>query len=104
MVLQFEYDKISYATALLELEKSSQSTPLLAMGAADKKHLLNRIEKIVGIYKKPVFNTTHFAATFAVLFLLFINNAVVITKKQKPENSPFNYLTALILFLLMRRY
>jgi beta-lactamase regulating signal transducer with metallopeptidase domain len=94
MVLQFEYDKISYASALLQLEKSSHSTPVLAMGAADKKHLLNRIEKIVGVYKKPAFNTTHFAATLATLFLLFMINAVVITGKQKLENSPLNYLSA----------
>ncbi len=94
MVLQFEYDKISYATALLQLEKSSQSTPVLAMGAADKKHLLNRIEKIVGVYKKPAFNTTHFAASLGTLFLLFMINAVIITGKQKLKNSPLDYLSA----------
>ncbi len=94
MVLQFEYDKISYASALLQLEKCSQAIPVLAIGAADKKHLLNRIEKIVGVYKRPAFNTTHFAATLAALFLLFMINAVVITGKQKLENPPLNYLSA----------
>ncbi|MFN2439204.1 MAG: M56 family metallopeptidase [Chitinophagaceae bacterium] len=95
MVLQFEYDKIGYATALLELEKSSQlTTPVLAMAAADKKHLLNRIEKIVGVYKKPSFNTTHFTATLTALLLLFMINAVVITGKNNFENSPANYLSA----------
>jgi beta-lactamase regulating signal transducer with metallopeptidase domain len=94
MVLQFEYDKISYATALLQIEKSSQLIPVLAMGAAGKKHLLSRIEKIVGVYKKPAFNTTHFAASLCTLFLLFMVNAVIITGKQKLKNSPLDYLSA----------
>ena len=91
MVLQFEYDKLSYATALLELEKQSR-TPELAMAAANKNHLLSRIEKIVGIQKKKTFNKVNFAGAFATLFLLFIINSMIITSKNK-NISPINYFS-----------
>lgn len=91
MVLQFEYDKLSYASALLELEKQSR-TPELAMAAANKNYLLNRIEKIVGIKKKKSFNKINFAGAFATLFLLFIINSMIITSKQK-NISPINYFS-----------
>ncbi|HEY0732045.1 MAG TPA: M56 family metallopeptidase, partial [Chitinophagaceae bacterium] len=91
MVLQFEYDKLSYATALLELEKQSR-IPQLAMAAANKNYLLNRIEKIVGIKKKKSFNKINFAGAFATLFLLFIINSMIITSKQK-NISPINYFS-----------
>jgi bla regulator protein blaR1 len=93
MVLQFQYDRISYATALLELEKSSQSTPVLAIGAADKKHLLNRIEKIVGIHKKQRFNTSHFAGALFALVLLFMVNSFIIADKKASTDKPLNYFS-----------
>lgn len=93
LVLQFQYDKISYATALLELEKSSRTTPVLAIGAADEKHLLNRIERIVGIHKKQRFNTSHFAgAVFALLFL-FMVNSLIIAEKKTTTDRPLNYFS-----------
>ncbi|HEY1113370.1 MAG TPA: M56 family metallopeptidase [Chitinophagaceae bacterium] len=93
LVLQFEYDKISYATALLELEKFSRTTPILAIGAADEKHLLNRIERIVGIHKKQRFNTSHFAgAVFALLFL-FMVNSFIISEKKANTDRPLNYFS-----------
>lgn len=93
MVLQFQYDRISYATALLELEKSAQSTPVLAIGAADKKHLLHRIEKIVGIHKKQRFNTSHFAGALFALVLLFMVNSFIIAEKKASTDKPLNYFS-----------
>lgn len=95
LVLQFEYDKISYATALLELEKSARITPQLAIGAADKKHLLSRIEKIVGIRKKQQFNTVHFAGAFIALLVLFMVNSLIIAGKEdgKITSNPVSYIS-----------
>jgi len=93
MVLQFQYDRISYATALLELEKSAQATPVLAIGAADKKHLLNRIEKIVGIHKKQRFNTSHFTGALFALVLLFMVNSFIIAEKKVSTDKPLNYFS-----------
>lgn len=81
MVLQFEYDKFGYASALLELEKSSQLH--LAMAAANKHTLLHRIQRIVGVQRKPVFSTGHFAGAFAGLLMLLVINSLIITKNQK---------------------
>ncbi|HEU0065402.1 MAG TPA: M56 family metallopeptidase, partial [Flavisolibacter sp.] len=52
LVLHYGYDKISYASALLTLEKASVSSQVLVLGAAGKKNLLNRIENIIGMEKK----------------------------------------------------
>lgn len=93
LVLQFEYDKISYATALLELEKSSRTTPVLAIGAADEKHLLNRIERIVGINKKQRFNTSHFAGAVFALMFLFMVNSFIIAEKKAQTDRPLNYFS-----------
>ncbi len=82
MVLQYEYDKISYASALLELEKYSQNLNL-AMAAANKNHLLHRIEKIVGIKRKPGLKTAHFAGAFAGLLMLLVVNTIIIAGKEK---------------------
>jgi hypothetical protein len=86
MVLQFEYDKVSYASALLELEKRSQNLHL-AMAAANKNHLLHRIEKIVGMKNKRSLKTSHFAGAFAGLLMLLVVNAILIAGKEKlPSN------------------
>lgn len=93
LVLQFQYDKIGYATALLELEKSSRTAPVLAIGAAEEKHLLNRIERIIGIHKKQRFNTSHFAgAVFALLFLFMVNTLIIAEKKVNTDR-PLNYFS-----------
>ena len=89
LVLQFEYDKLSYAAALLQLEKNAQGIPDLAMAAANKNYLLSRIEKIVGIKKKPSFNTYHFSGAFAVVLMLFMINSVLIAGKEQLTGLPF---------------
>jgi len=92
LVLQFEYDRHSYAAALLQLEKNAQSVPVFAMAAAQKNHLLHRIEKIVGVNRKPSFNTTHFAGAFAVVLMLLVINSVLIARKERvAENSVNHY-------------
>jgi hypothetical protein len=89
MVLQFQYDKISYASALLTLEKATASTQLLMICAAEKKYLLQRIEKIVGVNRKSSFNFTNFAGAFVLMMVFFMINSVIIVGKNKPNSSPF---------------
>jgi bla regulator protein blaR1 len=83
LVLQFEYDNVSYASALLQLEKNNHVTTDLAMGATSQKHLLNRIEKIVGVNRKKKMNLNHFAGAFIALILLFTINSLIIAGKEK---------------------
>jgi beta-lactamase regulating signal transducer with metallopeptidase domain len=102
LVLQFEYDKISYASALLQLQKNNHFTTELAMSATNKNHLLTRVEKIVGVKKKSKVNTNHFFGAFAALIILFTINSLIISGKETlPATSdaigfsqPVSYLPA----------
>ncbi|GAB4092013.1 M56 family metallopeptidase [Flaviaesturariibacter terrae] len=82
LVLQFEYDKVGYASALLELEKTNHRSAALAMGATKGNNLLHRIERIVGIQRKPRLNIQHLMGAFAALMLLFALNSLVIASRQ----------------------
>lgn len=78
-VLQFGYDKIGYASALLQLEKLSGSHKSLALAAAGHHPLLTRIEKIVGMEKKKTFRLVQIVPlAFALLCLLFINSVLLV--------------------------
>ncbi|TCZ65292.1 M56 family metallopeptidase [Flaviaesturariibacter aridisoli] len=81
LVLQFEYDKVAYASALLELEKSNHRSAALAMGATKGNNLLHRIERIVGVQKKQRLNVQHLMGAFAALMLLFTLNSLVIASR-----------------------
>ena len=66
MVLQFQYDSHEYASALLMLEKTNHAEKILAIGAAGKKNdLLQRIELIMGVQKKPVISFNKLAGPTA---------------------------------------
>src|SRR4029078_5120691 len=89
LVLQFGYDKISYASALLTLEKLSAARHALALGAAGKNYLLNRIEKIVGMETKTRFKRNQFAGLLAALFCIVIFNSILIIKDKKQNSNLF---------------
>ena len=102
LVLHYGYDKISYASALLTLEKASVSSQVLVLGAAGKKNLLNRIENIIGMEKKNHFKLNQFAGLIAAFFFITIFNSVLIIKDGKQTNrslslaytditNPFHY-------------
>ena len=82
-VLQFGYDKVSYASALLHLEKSSGRHHALALAAAGKQNLLNRIEKIVGMEKKKTFKLVQIVPLFLAMFCVLLFNSVLIIKDAK---------------------
>ncbi|HWI91305.1 MAG TPA: M56 family metallopeptidase [Flavisolibacter sp.] len=86
LVLQYGYDKVGYASALLTLEKLSTSRHVLVLGAAGKKYLLSRIEKIVGMEQKKGFKRNQFAGLLAALFCIIVFNSILIIKDKK-ENS-----------------
>jgi hypothetical protein len=92
MVLQFGYDRIGYASALLELEKASHKISL-AMGAASKNHLLQRVESIVGVKRKQAFKRVQFAGVCAGLGMLILLNMVSLKQQKLPEAFPLNDLT-----------
>jgi beta-lactamase regulating signal transducer with metallopeptidase domain len=103
LVLQFGYDKIGYATTLLTLEKISASKHALALGATGKNHLVNRIEKIVGLEKKKTFKRNQFAGLLAAFFCIIVFNSILIIKDNKEASnlyasvdlvSPFNIFQA----------
>ena len=103
LVLQFGYDKVGYASALLSLERLSLKQQILALGATGKTHLLSRIEKIVGMEKKKRFQLNHIAGILAALFCIIAFNSVLIIKEQKKGDyslaydnlaTPFNFFDA----------
>jgi bla regulator protein blaR1 len=91
LVLQFGYDKVGYASALLTLEKASQQ-PVLAIAATGKNHLLNRIEKIVGMEKKNKgMKFNHLAGLIAALFCILMFNSIMIIKEENKKGSFLAY-------------
>ena len=103
MVVQFQYDPHGYASALLLLEKTNHITRPLAVAAAGRKYdLLQRIELILGIHKKPVISFNRLAGLLAGLLCVIALNALFIFSKPANRNkevsfthlsSPFLYLT-----------
>lgn len=87
LVLQFGYDKVGYASALLTLEKLSATRHALALGATGKNYLLSRIEKIVGMEQKKGFRRNQFAGLLAALFCIVVFNSILIIKDRK-QKSP----------------
>ena len=92
MVLQFQYDSHQYATALLTLEKANRETKPLAIGAAGKKNdLLNRVELIMGIRKKPVFSFNKLAGLMAGLLCIIALNALLLFSKPGNANLAVSF-------------
>jgi Antirepressor regulating drug resistance, predicted signal transduction N-terminal membrane component len=90
LVLHYGYDKVSYATALLTLEKSSISKQVLALGATGKKNLLGRIENIIGMEKKNRFKLNQLTGLLAAFFFIVVFNSVLIIKEEKHSNRPLS--------------
>jgi beta-lactamase regulating signal transducer with metallopeptidase domain len=89
LVLQYGYDKVGYASALLTLEKLSTLHLSLALGAAGKNYLFNRIEKIVGLEKKKTLKRNQFASLIAALFCIVVFNSILIIKDKQPATNVY---------------
>jgi bla regulator protein blaR1 len=87
-VIQFQYDPHGYASALLVLEKANVQPRQFAMAAAGKRNdLLNRIEWIMGVEKKPVISFNKMAGALAGLLCVIALNALLILSKSKPADA-----------------
>jgi bla regulator protein BlaR1 len=91
LVMQFQYDKISYASALLLLGKSLPAADTLTVSAAGKKHLLRRIEKIVGLEKKPAFTFNQFVGFLASFALVLSMNSLFVVKKEQALRNNYTF-------------
>jgi beta-lactamase regulating signal transducer with metallopeptidase domain/lambda repressor-like predicted transcriptional regulator len=87
LVLNYGYDRIGYATALLTLEKASTQLQVLTMAATGKNYLMTRIEKIIGMEKKKGFRRNHFAGFIAALFCIVAFNSVLIIRDEKKSTA-----------------
>jgi bla regulator protein BlaR1 len=90
LVLQYGYDKVGYASALLSLEKAAPS-PMLVLAASGKEHLLNRIEKIVGMERKKTFKVNNLAGIVASLLCIILFNSVLIIRDSKKKEYSVAY-------------
>ncbi len=94
LVLQFGYDKVSYASALLTLEKSSSQQFVLALGLTGKQNLLTRIEKIVGMEQKKRYSLAQVLPVFgAVLCIMVFNSFLLIKDSGKKSLTAFESAT-----------
>jgi bla regulator protein blaR1 len=83
LVLQYGYDKIGYASALLHLEKSATHSTALALAATGKSAFFQRIEMIVGVERKKLIDRTRWAGVLAALVCILALNSVMIIKEKK---------------------
>lgn len=86
LVLQFGYDKVGYASALLHLEKSAAQHRTLVLAAAGKHNLLTRIEKIVGMEKKKTFRLIQIVPLAAAMLCILLFNSVLIIQDAKTSS------------------
>lgn len=91
LVMQFQYDKVSYASALLLLGKSLPVADTLTVAAAGKKHLLRRIEKIVGLEKKPVFTFNQFGGLLASFAMVLLINSLFVVRKEQALQKNYTF-------------
>ncbi len=88
LVLQFDYDTASYASALLTLEQLSSSQQGLTMAATGKNPLLKRIEKMAGMENKNHLSFRQLAGLLtALLFILAFNSLLIVKSVQKEDQS-----------------
>jgi len=89
MVVRFQYDVYSYASALVLLEKSAAGHLAAVMAATGKRNgFATRIEKLLGIYQRPSFSFYKFTSRLLSLVFIFLLNAFLLVNK-KEENKTF---------------
>jgi bla regulator protein blaR1 len=89
LVIQFAYDRHSYASALLVLKQNNLGASSMAVAAAGYNNdLLHRIEKIMGIQKRPERDFRKLAGLLAGLVCIIGLNALfILGKTDSPESS-----------------
>jgi len=88
LVLQYQYDPHSYASALLRLEQSRKATIQLALGAVSgKKQLLSRVKRITGTDTVSQFNYGQKLFALLIITGIFCSLAWLSPSNIKKENA-----------------
>ncbi len=89
MVLQFQYDAHAYATALLTLEKTNQSQTSFFLAATGKQQdLLQRVEAIMGVHKKPAISLHKIAGLLTLIIgILALNLFLMLPGTSRTINN-----------------
>lgn len=104
MVMQFQYEPHSYASALLALEKAAYvPRQSFAVAASDgrKSEFRQRIEWILGIRQKPFVSFARIAGVLVALFCFVGLNALLIMNRplqNTGKSDPFTFLTSSLQF------
>jgi beta-lactamase regulating signal transducer with metallopeptidase domain len=86
-VLQYEYSATSYAYALLQISTSQSSSPILAMKAAEDKHILfNRIRRIIEKKEISFFNYRYQLIAFIVM-LTVLSSLALLSSSRKIDKA-----------------
>jgi hypothetical protein len=92
LVIQFQYDPYGYASALLVLEKNNTAIQMMAIAAGGKKNdLLSRVEKILGLEKRKVYDFAKIGGLFAGLVCIIGLNLLFILGKPVVSNQSLSF-------------
>lgn len=97
-VLQYEYNATSYACALLQISKNQSPSSVLAMKAAEDKHVLfNRIRRMIEKKETSFFNYRYQLIAFIVMLTVLSSLALLSssykTNKAAVSSAPGKALT-----------
>jgi beta-lactamase regulating signal transducer with metallopeptidase domain len=92
LVIQFQYDPLGYASALLALEKNYSPTQIMAIAARGQKNdLLHRVERILGLEKRKVYDLRKVGGLLAGFICIFALNFLFILGKPVINNHSFTF-------------
>jgi len=92
IVMQFQYDPHGYASALLVLEKNNSMRQRMAVAASgQRKDLLHRIEKILGIEKRKTPDFRKLGGLLAGLICIIGLNAIFFFSSPVIQNNPLAF-------------
>ena len=92
IVIQFQYDPHGYASALLVLEKNNVMRQRMAVAASgQRKDLLHRIEKILGIEKRKTPDFRRLGGLLAGLICVIGLNAIFFFSSPVIQNNPLAF-------------
>ena len=92
IVMQFQYDPHGYASALLVLEKNNSMRQRMAVAASgQRKDLLHRIEKILGIEKRKTPDFRRLGGLLAGLICVIGLNAIFFFSSPVIQNNPLAF-------------
>ena len=94
IVMQFQYDPHGYASALLVLEKNNSTRQRMAVAASgQRKDLLHRIEKILGIEKQKTPDFRKLGGLLAGLICVIGLNAIFFFSSPVIQNNTLAFST-----------